>query len=336
MEIRIGQAIRHVWYLKGLDGLCLVEVAQSLNAYLFSRNEQCLDVVGCLGICDHGAVAVAGRVYVAGGTWGEDMIVNWPELHSEHIAIALTGAEVLALNKPNLFRILSAYPAAEKKVRKAALQIATRRAMKIVSQSNRNDKSQDALTQRVKDAFDSSKTVTHAMNPMYSSSQIRRASKSQSASVSFGPHENTKRLLWAELQGIKETCSQGLADLQKALSSRPKDPGGKRPPYVNNQESKSDHEGYQPPPWPNGTSISNGHQGMQVVEIAQKITELSEQLYKLAPGYSRTLHDQIREDHRRLTTVPLPHPIVPQAANEPGEGCRELLHTDITDRKSVV
>lgn len=331
MEISTGRAIRCVWYLQNLDGWCLVEVAQALSAYLFSRNEQCIEVVGCLGICDRGAVAVAGRVFVAGGTWGEDMIVQWEELQETNIAIALTGAEVLALSKSNLFKILHAYPAASKSVRKAALQIAARRAMRMIYRDRdamRKDHEEASL--RVKQVFESCE-VWGRSSSKNSSARASRTSLQRSNSHydhMFAPSEMSQKFLWEELQNIRNTCTQGLAELHQSINNIPTEQPRKCPSYLDtfgSPEKKQAEAGatdeYQTPPWPNGGMMPNG-QGTTVAEIAQKIAELSEQLTKLAPEYSQAMPG-VPKLPRRI--VPLALPISPPAVRPPDEGDSELI-----------
>merc|ERR1719456_1040627 len=106
MSTPIGRAITNVWYFHGCEPTFLVEVAQSMVPRFFNKQEVCEEVVGMLGICQRGAVARNGHIFLTGRFWGEDMILNCDDLRDQFPVISLTYSEVLTLARQQLDNIV--------------------------------------------------------------------------------------------------------------------------------------------------------------------------------------------------------------------------------------
>lgn len=133
MQTAIGSAITKVWYFRDCSTAFVVEVAQCLKAAQYSPRDR----VGCMGtlsIVQRGSVARSGRILLPGNFWGEDMIVKSQFLLDDTPGITLNFVELLSLRKQVLDDILVDYPDVEAKIRKAAVTIAFRTAVRIVAQ----------------------------------------------------------------------------------------------------------------------------------------------------------------------------------------------------------
>mmetsp|Transcript_17857 Transcript_17857/g.32387 ORF Transcript_17857/g.32387 Transcript_17857/m.32387 type:complete len:804 (-) Transcript_17857:5-2416(-) len=154
MSTSIGRAITHVWYFRDCDKDFLVEVAQSMVPRFFNKQEECDEVRGMLGICQRGAVAREGRIYVTGRFWGEDMILSSEDLRTNAPIISLTYSEVLTLEHDQLDDILECSPSAARRLRHAAAIIGVLKAAKVVAAERRD---QVCRSQRLHRLFEDSK-----------------------------------------------------------------------------------------------------------------------------------------------------------------------------------
>merc|ERR1719456_652839 len=136
MSTPIGRAITNVWYFQGCETTFLVEVAQSMVPRFFNKQEVCMEVEGMLGICQRGAVARNGHIFLTGRFWGEDMILQCDDLRDMFPVISLTFSEVLTLARQQLDAIVRAGVAesSRKRLLRAAMIIAVGKAARIVGE----------------------------------------------------------------------------------------------------------------------------------------------------------------------------------------------------------
>eukprot|EP00746_Dinoflagellata_sp_MGD_P010751 gnl/MRDRNA2_/MRDRNA2_122325_c0_seq1.p1 gnl/MRDRNA2_/MRDRNA2_122325_c0~~gnl/MRDRNA2_/MRDRNA2_122325_c0_seq1.p1 ORF type:complete len:775 (-),score=115.46 gnl/MRDRNA2_/MRDRNA2_122325_c0_seq1:69-2393(-) len=137
LETAIGRAIKKVWYFSDCETNFVVEVARSLEAELFSPREY-IGGLGTLSLVARGSIARSGRILLPGNFWGEDMIISSDYLADETPGIALSFVEILSLRKPVLEKIIEFYPSVSFKIRRAALLIAFRNAVRIVARERLN------------------------------------------------------------------------------------------------------------------------------------------------------------------------------------------------------
>jgi len=140
METVVGASVANVHYFRGLDLHVISEIAQNLEAALYSRRETCGPVCDVMCIVDRGAAARLGKIMVPGATWGEDMIVQSRVLQENVVTIALTFVELLSLTHGKLFTIVADHPKAVRRIRRAAVIMAFKRALHLVLSARRNGK----------------------------------------------------------------------------------------------------------------------------------------------------------------------------------------------------
>ena len=85
--------------------------------------------IGQLYVLRRGLVVKLWRFLGTGKVWGEDMILDTPELIDHSQAVALTYVEAFTLRRNDLDECMADYPLAYKRVRKAARRITMQRAL---------------------------------------------------------------------------------------------------------------------------------------------------------------------------------------------------------------
>lgn len=202
LETAIGAAIKKVWYFSDCEVNFVVEVARSLEAELFSPRET-IGGVGTLSIVARGSIARAGRILLPGNFWGEDMIISSDYLADETPGIALSFAEILSLRKSVLEKVMEFFPSVENRIRRAAVWIAFRNAVRLLARENmnnkrsipfeRSEKSRKTISQ-VYSIFDAA-GVTQTLSSPSSSTLVKTPSKkvggfqhqaSNSSALAFG------------------------------------------------------------------------------------------------------------------------------------------------------
>jgi CRP-like cAMP-binding protein len=122
----------HIWYFRTLgqtrEGREFVaSLAKSLVVRAYIAHERL--PVGQLYVLRRGLVVKMWRFLGAGKVWGEDMILDNPELVDHSQAVALTYIEAFTLRRPDLEEVLLDYPFAYRTVRKAAKRIQVQRSL---------------------------------------------------------------------------------------------------------------------------------------------------------------------------------------------------------------
>ena len=101
--------IHQLWYLAGASNKFVVEIVDRLAGAVYCPQEEVhMDVAagGQLTIVNRGVASHNGRVRVAGGFWGEDLILSTPRFKDLNPGFALTYLETLNLTRPSLVALL--------------------------------------------------------------------------------------------------------------------------------------------------------------------------------------------------------------------------------------
>jgi len=122
----------HIWFFRGLEELeggsdFIAGLAKSLMIRSFVGHERL--PIGQLYILRRGLVVKMWRFLGTGKVWGEDMILDNPELIDHSQAVALTYVEAYTLRRNELDDLLDEYPAAAARVHSAARRVTMQRAM---------------------------------------------------------------------------------------------------------------------------------------------------------------------------------------------------------------
>merc|ERR1711865_580948 len=64
---------------------------------------------------------------MGGRVWGEDLIINYPQLIDTIPTVALTYVEVLRLDRADMFAVAMMHPVVEERIKRAAKRIALAR-----------------------------------------------------------------------------------------------------------------------------------------------------------------------------------------------------------------
>ena len=127
-----SKTLEQVWYLGSLEQAARVELAMKLDRLGFAPREK----VPCakLQILMRGVAAKAGHILTYGSFWGEDIIVTSEALRDLRPASTLTYIEVAGLSRSHMDEVLASFPRSAAHVRQAAMRIAMRRAVIIISE----------------------------------------------------------------------------------------------------------------------------------------------------------------------------------------------------------
>merc|ERR1711871_499166 len=126
------QDLVHVWYLREEFGCCrnfLTAISLSMNVSLFASKE--LVSSDCLRIIVRGLAGKEGRVLQPPQVWGEDCIVTYNALRNLQPVVALTYLEVMSIEGEDLLAIAAFYPTERELLRKAAIKMAFRGAVRL-------------------------------------------------------------------------------------------------------------------------------------------------------------------------------------------------------------
>ena len=98
-----------VWYLhSGVQLELLIEIANKLQAQVFAPWEFC--PCGCMYIVNRGTALYAGRPVHAGATWGEDILLDRPDLQLDFSAVATSYLWVYTLDAMRLKAAIKKFP----------------------------------------------------------------------------------------------------------------------------------------------------------------------------------------------------------------------------------
>lgn len=120
-----------VWYFRGIQNTSngaefVASLAKALVIRSYVSHERL--PVGQLYILSRGLVVKMWRFLGTGRVWGEDIILDSPELMDHSQAVALSYVEAYTLSRGQLEDCLQDFPGAQEKVRKASRKILIQRA----------------------------------------------------------------------------------------------------------------------------------------------------------------------------------------------------------------
>ena len=120
--------LRHIWFLRGAEPACLVQLALRMEPCVFAPGE--LPEADHLYVLHRGIVMHGLRVLTSGKMWGEEMIVGEGRdstVVAPALARCMTYVEVYSLNKAVFFRVINAFDDARRLVRRGAVLLIARR-----------------------------------------------------------------------------------------------------------------------------------------------------------------------------------------------------------------
>ncbi len=126
------QLLETVWYLADLEKGALVEISLKIERGGYAPREKVPALK--LNILMRGVAAKAGNILTYGAHWGDDIIVSSQALRDLRPASALTYVEVATLSRTDLDEVLRRFPASLQQIRQAAMRVAMRRAVVIISE----------------------------------------------------------------------------------------------------------------------------------------------------------------------------------------------------------
>ena len=122
----------HVWYFRSLGDSregreFIASISKMLVIRAYVSHERL--PIGQLYVLRRGLVVKLWRFLGCGKVWGEDMILDTPELMDHSQAVALTYVEAFTLRRNDLDECMAEFPSARKRVVKAARRITMQRAL---------------------------------------------------------------------------------------------------------------------------------------------------------------------------------------------------------------
>merc|ERR1719247_2121186 len=128
--------LRNVPYFAQCGEDFLVELCQVLEASLFAPRED-FPRYARLWIIIRGSASQAGRIFLPGMYLGEDFVLDSLALQHGLDTMAMTYCECKKLSKNSLVEILKDYPLESKVIRKHALMMAWRQAVRLLRKVRR-------------------------------------------------------------------------------------------------------------------------------------------------------------------------------------------------------
>jgi len=112
MSLLINQrTILRVWYLANAETGLLIDLASKLKPLVFPPSEFCPS--GFLYIVDKGTAIYAAQVRHQGSTWGDDVILNRPELELEFPAVPVSYLWVFTVTGEDIRLAVQNFPASK-------------------------------------------------------------------------------------------------------------------------------------------------------------------------------------------------------------------------------
>lgn len=119
--------LRHIWFLRGAESACLVQLALRMEPCVFAPGE--LPESDHLYVLHRGIVMHGFRVLTSGKLWGEDCIAPPPSEGPAVMSLArcMTYVEVFSLSRSVFFKAINGFDEARRLVRRGAVLIMARR-----------------------------------------------------------------------------------------------------------------------------------------------------------------------------------------------------------------
>lgn len=143
--------VRNVWYLRDAKGSTLVGFAQALESRVFAQGE----VFGeewTLYVLIRGLVGRKGRILRREAVWGEDFILDNPNLLESLRSVALTYVEVSWMHRSSLNAILEQFPEEKIRIRKAKVKVAIFRGIIVTAQRRKEEMREAKATEGLRKA----------------------------------------------------------------------------------------------------------------------------------------------------------------------------------------
>ena len=177
-----------VWFLRGLEEICLVRIAMSMESRTLAPGE--VAPLRYLYVVSRGLVLYGGRVLSLGMAWGDDVILSDESYFLPHVARAMTYADLHTLSRDVLLEIVSSFPVSRKHLRRSSIKLALRRFMLLTYRSMGSKGAPNDFLDRVHNAAASLASKQHADSVTIAaqlesekSSAIRRQRRSVSGVV---------------------------------------------------------------------------------------------------------------------------------------------------------
>lgn len=132
-----------IWFLADTEELSRVRLAMSMESTVLAPGE--IAPLGYLYVVTRGLVLFGGRVLMQGSSWGDDIILHNPDHHAHCRARAMSYVDAHTLSREVLVKVLSVFPAASEKVRRATIVLALRRHLVVAAKALRNKKMQGSV-----------------------------------------------------------------------------------------------------------------------------------------------------------------------------------------------
>lgn len=110
MSLLINERTVHrVWYLASAETGLLIDLAAKLKPLVFPPSELC--PAGFLYIIERGTALYAGRTRHQGSTWGDDVLLNRPDLQLDFPAVPISYVWVYILSSEDINSAVHKFPA---------------------------------------------------------------------------------------------------------------------------------------------------------------------------------------------------------------------------------
>jgi hypothetical protein len=108
------RTMSRIWYLKDIEIGLLIHISSKLTPSIFPPTEFCPS--GFLYVIERGLVIYLGKTRHQGSIWGEDTLLNDPELQLDFPAVAIAYTWVLTISGRALSDAINEFPAEKKKL----------------------------------------------------------------------------------------------------------------------------------------------------------------------------------------------------------------------------
>jgi hypothetical protein len=123
VESGMDKVCNCVWYLAGITGPVLIDIAQRFESSLFSPNEFIMDKHS-LSVVRKGTIFYKGRIILRDGVVGEDMILENEDLRDSACPRVVTFVEVFTLTRKHLGEVCAKHSDFARRIRKAQIKLA--------------------------------------------------------------------------------------------------------------------------------------------------------------------------------------------------------------------
>jgi len=121
--------LKQIWFLRGCEPPCLVQLALRMEPYVFAPSEQ--PEQSNLYVIHRGIVMHGTRVLTSGSMWGEEIMLEADRLskYPAILARCMTYVEVYSISQSAFYKVTNAFSEAKRLVRTRAVHVIARRAI---------------------------------------------------------------------------------------------------------------------------------------------------------------------------------------------------------------